>query len=81
MENVEKLKTLRDKLETLKAKKEEATRYKDVEELIETEEKNLINKDGYDKLLKQLALDEAPYPDMQKWLIDFARSKAKKWNY
>ena len=78
MENVEKLKTLRDKLETLKAKKEEATRYKDVEELIETEEKNLINKDGYDKLLKQLALDEAPYPDMQKWLIDFAREQGKE---
>eukprot|EP00944_MAST-04C_sp_MAST-4C-sp1_P009587 g9587.t1 len=78
LENVEKLKTLRDKLETLKAKKEEATRYKDVEELIETEEKNLINKDGYDKLLKQLALDEAPYPDMQKWLIDFAREQGKE---
>ena len=78
LENAEKLKTLREKVETLKAKKEEATRYKDVEELIETEEKNLINKDGYDKLLKRLALDDALYPDMQKWLIDFAREQGKE---
>ena len=78
LENAEKLKTLRDKLETLKAKKEEATRYKDVEELIESEEKNMINKEGYDKLLKQLALDKALYPDMQKWLIDFAREQGKE---
>merc|ERR1711991_754373 len=54
--NEAKLKDLKDNLEKLRAKKEQAIKSKDIEEIVEKEEKEIINQNGYNTLIGQLGL-------------------------
>jgi protein kinase C substrate 80K-H len=77
-ENKAKLQNLKSKLDTLSIKKDQAVKNKDIEEIIEKEEKEIMNKDGYNNLIKSLGLDNVIYPRLQKMLIDFAKEQEKE---
>eukprot|EP00505_MAST-04D_sp_SCG-Rhode-Island_P000867 Stramenopile-MAST_4_protein_867 len=72
-EQQENANALREKLKVAEVRLEDARKKKEMEELLENQEKVALNTDGFQTLIASLRLNEVSTGTLQKLLIDFAR--------